>query len=172
VECFPYQQRVTKTVKTFLATWKPAGGVIRVVIVKADDSWRAYCCTDPEASVADILEAAAGRTSLEQVFKDVKEIEGAGQQQLRYWRANVGALNWCLWSYTAVEWWAWEKPFAQLCDRSGSPWDDAARRPSHADRRKALQRTCLEEEFWRRWGSRPRPPEIQEVVGVLLGMLS
>jgi hypothetical protein len=37
---------VTKTVKSFLATWEPAGGVVRVVIVKEEDgSWRAYLCT-------------------------------------------------------------------------------------------------------------------------------
>jgi len=168
VTCFQYQEEVTKTVKTFLATWKPAGGVIRVVLVREDGRWLAYFCTDPEAAVRDILEAAAGRTAIEGTFKDVKEVEGAGEQQLRYWRANEGAFHWCLWGYTVVEWWAWERPFERLCDRSGSPWDDAGRRPSHADRRKALQRVMLDEEFWRRWGEGPCPPEIREVVEVLL----
>jgi hypothetical protein len=32
-------------------------------------------------------------------------------------------------------------------DRSRSPWDDAERRPSHADRRKALRRQILENDF-------------------------
>jgi hypothetical protein len=170
VECFQYQAVVTKTVKTFLATWRPAGGVIRVVLVKEAGGWVPFFCTDPDAAVTDILEAAAGRTAIEQTFKDVKEIEGAGQQQLRYWRANVGAYHWCLWGYTAVEWWAWAKPFAQVCDRSGSPWDTEDRRPSHQDRRKALQREVLAGEFWRRWGDRPCPAEIREVVEVLLAM--
>jgi hypothetical protein len=170
VTCFQYQQEVTKTVKTFLATWKPAGGVIRVVLVQEDHVWLAYFCTDPEASVQDILEAVAGRTAIEQTFKDVKEVEGAGQQQLRYWRANEGAFHWCLWGYTVVEWWAWNQPFAQLCDRSDSPWDEEERRPSHANRRKALQRCLLEEEFWQRWGEQPCPPEIREVVAALLDM--
>ena len=170
VECFQYQHMATKTIKTFLATWKPAGGVIRVVVVKEEHDWRAYFCTDPEASVQDILEAAAGRTSIEQTFKDVKEIEGAGEQQLRYWRANVGAYHLCLWGYTAVEWWAWDKSSAQLCDRSASPWDQEERRPSHADRRKALQRELLEREFWRRWGERPCPPKIREIVDAMLAM--
>jgi hypothetical protein len=170
VSCFQYQEEVTKTVKTFLTTWRPAGGVIRVVLVKEEHSWLAYFCTDPSASARDILEAAAGRTAIEQTFKDVKEVEGAGQQQLRYWRANEGAFHWCLWGYTVVEWWAWEQPFERLCDRGNSPWDDAARRPSHADRRKALQRTMLGEEFWRRWGDGPCPPEIREVVEALLDM--
>lgn len=34
VECVQYRQPVTKTYKTFLATWRPAGGLIRVVIVR------------------------------------------------------------------------------------------------------------------------------------------
>ena len=39
---------LTQAVKSFLATWEPAGGVVRVVIVPEDDgSWRAYLCTDP-----------------------------------------------------------------------------------------------------------------------------
>jgi hypothetical protein len=172
VSCWQYQKEVTKMVKTFLATWKPAGGVIRVVLVREEHTWLAYFCTDPAASVQDILEAAAGRTAIEDTFKDVKEVEGAGQQQLRYWRANVGAWHWCLWGYTAVEWWAWDKPFEQLCDRSDSPWDEAERRPSHANRRKALQRELLGGEFWRRWGEGPCPAEIQEVVEVLLDMVA
>jgi hypothetical protein len=170
VTCWQYQQEVTKTIKTFLATWKPAGGVIRVVLVREEHGWLAYCCTDPTASVRDILEAAAGRTAIEQTFKDVKEVEGAGQQQLRYWRANEGAFHWCLWGYTVVEWWAWQRSFTQLCDRSASPWDAAERRPSHANRRKALQRELLGGEFWHRWGDEPCPPEICEVVEALLDL--
>jgi DDE superfamily endonuclease len=170
VECFQYQETVTKTVKTFLATWKPAGGVIRVVLVQEEDDWRAYFCTDPNAPVKDILEAVAGRTAIEETFKDVKETEGAGQQQLRYWRANVGAYHWCLWGYTAVEWWAWDKGTATVCDRSASPWDQEERRPSHADKRKALQGEMLEKEFWRQWGDQPCPPKIRELMETVLAL--
>lgn len=170
VSCFQYQQQVTKRVKTFLATWRPAGGVIRVVIVKETDRWHAYFSTDPNAAVVDILESAAGRTALEQTNKDIKEVEGAGQQQLRYWRANAGAFNWCLWSYTAVEWWAWPKHFAEVVDRSQAPWDETERRASHAEKRKALQQECLREGFWRVWGERPCPPEIRQVVEMLLDL--
>jgi hypothetical protein len=168
VQCHQYQKDVTKQVKTFLATWHPAGGVIRVVVVREDDGWLAYFCTDPGASAKDILEAAADRTALEQVNKDVKEVEGAGQQQLRYWRANAGAFNLCLWSHAAVEWWAWGEPDEDLADRSASPWDTADRRPSHQDKRKALQRECLWQEFQSRLRGRPCPPEILGMVQVLL----
>ncbi len=70
-----YGQLTRKRYKTFLATWVPAGGVIRVVLVReARGAWRAYFCTKAEASVADILEAVADRFSIEQCFHDVKEI--------------------------------------------------------------------------------------------------
>jgi hypothetical protein len=145
-----YGRETTKRFKTFLATYRPAGGLIRVVLVKNDDgSWVAFFCTDPNASVADILEAVANRSAIEQLFHDVKEVHGAGQQQLRNVWANVAAWNVSLWAYTLVELWAWKKSKAILCDRTDSPWDDADHRPSHADRCKALRRECLQTELLR-----------------------
>ena len=49
--------RRSKRYKTFLATWRPAGGVIRVVLVDEPTGWVAFFCTDPSATVADILAA-------------------------------------------------------------------------------------------------------------------
>jgi hypothetical protein len=43
--------------------------------------------------------------------------------------------------------WAWEMSEEELVDRGRSPWDDEPRRPSHADRRKALFRQVLQNEF-------------------------
>ena len=48
-----------------LATWPPAGGVIRVVLVKNDDGWVAYFCTNRDATVADILGLVADRAAIE-----------------------------------------------------------------------------------------------------------
>ena len=143
LECVQYGKRLTKTYKTFLATWRPAGGLIRVVLVKEEHGWVAFFCTDPEAGARDILEAAADRGAIEQTFKDVKEVWGAGQQQLRDIDANVGAFNLNLWQHTVVEAWAWEKSDEELIDRSASPWDREPRRPSHNDKRKALQHEVL-----------------------------
>ncbi len=155
---------ITKTVKTFLATWHPAGGLVRVVIIKeTDGSWRAYLCTDSEASVAEIVQTILDRWSIEQNFHDLKEVEGIEQVQLRRVWSNVGALNLSLWVHTLIELWGWNRPMAELSDRSDSPWDDAERRPSHADRRKALQREMLEEEFQRSWGEGPLPPKIRDL---------
>jgi hypothetical protein len=142
-----YGEKVTKTYKTFLATWRPAGGVIRVVLVKEDHGWRAYFCTKTDATPAEILGKVAERTSIEETFKDLKQVWGAGQQQLRNIHANIGAWHLNMWGYTMTELWAWDKPEKQLVDRSASPWDNEPRRPSHADRRKALHRECLRQEF-------------------------
>lgn len=146
-ECTLYNQSVTKQYKTFLATYRPAGGVIRVVLVKEEHGWFALFCTDPNASVKDILEAFADRATIEQDFHDVKEIWGAGQQQVRNIWTNVGTFNMNLWMHTLVELWAWTRSHRQLVDRRDSPWDDAERRPSHANRRKALRQWIIDAEL-------------------------
>ena len=74
IECFVYGQLVTKTVKTFLATYRPARGVIRVVIVKEEHGCEYFFCTDPNATPREIVEAFADRSSIEQDFHDVKEV--------------------------------------------------------------------------------------------------
>jgi hypothetical protein len=142
-----YGERVTKRYKTFLATWPPAGGVIRVVLVDEPTGWRAYFCTDPLATVTDILTAGADRFSLEITFRDCKEVVGAGQQQVRFILANIGAFHVCLWTFTMTEAWAWGRNEEELVDRSTSPWDSPLRRPSHADKRRAWRRALLGEEI-------------------------
>jgi len=143
-----YNRQVLVCYKTFLATYKPAGGLIRVVLVRDDDgAWRAYMCTNPDASVAEILEAVADRSAIEQNFHDLKEVHGVGQQQLRNYWANIAAYHLSMWLHTFIELWAWNKRQKDLVDRSASPWDDATRRPSHADRRNAMRRNCLDNEF-------------------------
>ena len=42
-----------------------------------------YFCTDPQVEVRDILETVAARWAIEEHFHDVKEVWGAGQQQVR-----------------------------------------------------------------------------------------
>ncbi len=118
-----YGEKMVKRYKTFLATWRPAGGVIRVVLVDEPTGWRAFFCTDPSVSVADILSAVAERFSLEITFRDCKEIVGAGQQQVRFIWANIGAFHVCLWTFTMTEAWAWNRGTDELVNRSDSPWD-------------------------------------------------
>jgi hypothetical protein len=142
-----YGEEVVKKYKTFLATWRPAGGAIRVVLVDEPTGWRAYFCTDTSASVADILTMIADRFSLEITFRDCKQVVGAGQQQVRFLWANVGAFHVCLWTFTITEAWAWGRDEDALVDRSTSPWDREWRRPSHADKRRAWRRHLRGEEI-------------------------
>ena len=56
-----YGRKEPRRYKTFLATWRPAGGVIRVVLVGRGKEWAAFFCTEPGASAADVLTAVADR---------------------------------------------------------------------------------------------------------------
>jgi hypothetical protein len=169
VECVLYGEKMVKTIKTFLATWHPAGGAIRVVLVKEPDGWLAFFGTDVNASVRDILEAVAARTAIEQTFKDVKEVWGA-QQQVRNVYACVGAFNLNLWMYSLVEAWAWDKSEEELSDRSRCPWDSEPRRPSHADKRKALQRQTLQEQIDAVLSGQPTQEEVRVLAERLLDL--
>ena len=101
------------------------------------------------------------------MFHDVKEVHGAGQQQLRNMWSNIAAWHLHLWLFTLVELWAWNRTQTSLCDRSDSPWDDAARRPSHADRCKALRHESLETEFMRHAVAARWKPKIRAFVNRL-----
>lgn len=73
---------------------------------------------------------------------------GAGQQQVRFVWASVGAFHGCLWTFTMTEVWAWCRAAEALVDCSTSPWDDPGCRPSHADKRCAWRRRLLREEIY------------------------
>jgi hypothetical protein len=143
-----YGKAAEKRYKTFVATWRPAGGAIRVVLVDEPKGWVAFFSTDTTATVADILGCVADRFSLETCFRDLKEVVGAGRQQVRRVRASVGAFHICLWAFTTTEAWAWNRDAKGLVShRSASPWDDESRRPSHADKRRAWRRELLGDEI-------------------------
>lgn len=143
-----YGKPTVKRYKTFVATWRPAGGAIRVVLVDEPTGWVAFFCTDTAATVADVLGCVAGRFSLETAFRDLKQVVGAGQQQVRRVPASVGAFHLCLWTFTMTEAWAWGRDVEGVSGhRKTSPWDDPSRRPSHADKRRAWQRALLGEEI-------------------------
>lgn len=168
VECVQYGRTVVKTIKTFLATWRPAGGVIRVVIVQEENDWLPFFSVGTQVTAVDILEAMADRGAEEQTFKDVKEVWGAGQQQVRNVHSNEGCFNLNLWMYSLVEAWAWERSEEELVDRSASPWDSEPRRPSHADKRKRLQREVLQGEIEEVLAGRPSKEKIRALAQQLL----
>ena len=101
---------------------------------------RVRTSTDPDLSVASILETVADRSALEQVFHDVKEVHGAGQQLRRGQRRNLIG-----WWHTLVELWAWTGPVPVATERLAV--GQARRRPSHANR--CQSREALQEEYCR-----------------------
>jgi hypothetical protein len=144
-----YGKATAKRYKTFVATWRPAGGPIRVVRVDEPTGWAADFCTDPAATVADVLGSVADRFGLETAFRDVKEVVGAGQQQVRFVWASIGSFHLCRWTFTMAEAWAWDREEGELVGhRVASPWDDDPRRPSHADQRRAWRRELLAAEIY------------------------
>lgn len=141
---------VTRRYKTFLATTKLTGGVIRVVLLEHErGNWAAYFCSDTEMDAKAILEAGSERWAIEEHFHDVKEVWGAGQQQVRNVWTNIGCWHLNTWLYTMVELECWDLPASDLVDRSDRSWDNPSRRPSHADRRRKIMRQMLEKHFLR-----------------------
>jgi len=139
---------VTRQYKTFLATTRLTSGRIRVVIVRFEDGgWAPYFCTNESAEVREILETAAARWAIEEHFHDVKEVWGAGQQQVRNVWSNIGCWHLNQWVYTLVELACWDVAKSELSDRADRPWDNADRRPSHADRRRYISREMLGKKF-------------------------
>jgi hypothetical protein len=164
---------VAKRSKTFLATWRPAGGLVRVVILEEDDgSWRAFLCTDAGAGVEAIVQTIHDRWAIEQNYHDLKEVERIEEVQLRRVWSNVGALNLSLWVHTLIEVWAWGRPESSLSDRSDRLWDDASRRPSHADRRRGLQRAMMDEEYQRLDVPEPWSEKIRQLLNGVVRLVA
>ncbi len=168
VECVQYRQERHKRVKSFAATWRPAGGAIRVVLVEEDDGWRAYFSTDVAADAVEVLEAAAERGTIEQLFRELKEVWRVEEQQVRNLWANIGCWHLNGWLHASVELWAWKREEEELVDRSACPWDRAHRRPSHADKRRALQREILRGEIEALLDRDPTAQEIRALTERLL----
>jgi hypothetical protein len=135
--------------KTFIATSEVFGGSIRVVLLEhSRGNWAAYASSDLEMTAETILKIVSDRWSIEEHFHDVKEIWGAGQQQVRNLYSSIGCWHLCGWLYAMVELECWEESAESLVDRSDRPWDNPDRRPSHADRRRRLAREMLRESFF------------------------
>jgi hypothetical protein len=154
---------VTKQYKTFEATSRLVGGMLRVVLVRDAQHWVAYFCTDPAAGVTEVLEAAASRWAIEEQFHDVKEVWGAGEQQVRNVWSNIACWNLNQWMFSLVELCAWDEPQATLSDRSGRPWDNPERRPSHADRRRWIARESLDQELLTVLSDIPDPQQFRRL---------
>ena len=94
-----------------------------------------------------------------------------GQPQLRNSWAQVAAYHLGLWLHTLIELWSWAKSPKRLVQRGRSPWDDAERRPSPAERRNAWRRECLREECRQLQRRRPLTRQIRDLLSRLLGLI-
>lgn len=167
----PDGKAVEKTYKTLVATWRPAGGAIRVVLVSEPKGWVAFFGTDTTATVADVLGRVADRLSLETCFRDLKPIAGAGQQQVRGVAASAGCFHLRAWAFAMTGVWAWDQQAEErVAHRPASPWDDPTRRPSHADKRRAWQRELLAEEIQAVVGVHTSPTEIHNLAQRMLDL--
>ena len=113
-----YGEPAKKRYKTFLATWRPAGGAIRVVLVDEPTGWRGVLLHRRRGERRRHPGDGGRPVRLEITFRDCKEVVGAGQQQVRFVWANIGAFHICLWTFTMTEAWAWGRAEEELVDRS------------------------------------------------------
>ena len=161
----------TRQYKTFLATSELVSGQIRVVLLRYEDgSWAPYFCTDTSAEVRDILEAVAARWAIEEHFHDVKEVCGAGQQQVRNVWSSIACWHLNQWLYTLVELCCWDVSQPELADRKYRPWDNPDRRPSHADRRRCISREILQEQFLAALPDAPDRHKFRDLIANLLSL--
>src|SRR5205823_7121526 len=77
-----YGATVTKTFKTFLATYHAAGGRIRVLLVRERHGGAGSFCTDPEATAAQLLDAVVVRAAPGEDFHGLKQVPGARQRRV------------------------------------------------------------------------------------------
>jgi hypothetical protein len=118
-----------------------------------------------------ILKTVSDRWAIEEHFHDVKEIWGAGEQQVRNLRSSIGCWNLCGWLFTLVELECWNYTSEQLVDRTDRPWDNPDRRPSHNDRRRRIAREMLRETFLRDLNSPSDHAKIRDHFGLSLSGL-
>lgn len=99
--------------------------------------------TGASAPTREIIESFVNRTAIAQVFHDVREVWGTGQQQVWNLWSSVVAWHVTMWLHTLTGLCDWDREAPELVHREDSPWGRADRRPSHADCRKAMQAACL-----------------------------
>ena len=97
-----------------------------------------FVSTNLDLSPEEIIASYSKRFSIEEMFKDMKEVCGLGKQQVRSLESNLACIQITTMVYALVELWAWNKDESYL--KTNRPvWDDIERRPSHKDKRTILQ---------------------------------
>jgi hypothetical protein len=158
--------------KEVVCLWRVAGParVVKAVVAEVEGYRKRFTLVSSvtDLSGLQLVELFCARFREEQTFHDVKEVWGVGQQQVRNVYANLGAMAVNLLWYSLVEAWAWLRSEEELVARPA--WDEEERRPSHADKRRALQREILRQEIRAAIGERPHWQEFQDFTTRLLDL--
>ena len=140
--------------KTMIATTQITHGrPIRLVLsryvddVKSSD-WSVFVSTDLNATPQDILLEYSRRFSIEEMFKDLKEVCGLGSQEVRKWESCKACATITAMGFAFVEVETWEQSASELTALRPR-WDDAKRRPSHKNKRDWIARKIAFENFSR-----------------------
>ncbi len=107
-------------------------------LVEKIGSQGTFVSTDVHLTPEEVIESYSKRFSIEEMFRDLKEVCGLGKQQVRSLASNLACFQMLTMNCALVELWDWEKDETFL-KRRRDPWDDFSRRPSHKNKRMALQ---------------------------------
>jgi hypothetical protein len=163
-DCFLYGKVVTKHYKTFIAvseltSWQS----VRVVLVQEDDGkYVLLMGTDIRMSAKEILESYGCRFGIEEMFKDLKEVECWGKQEVRNLWSNIAVTAINLVMFCATEMLCWDISSSEIVDRSTRPWDSQSRRPSHRDKHNYLKIQLLQNELNTLLRNNTKPQKIIE----------
>ncbi|MGL4594980.1 MAG: IS701 family transposase [Thermoguttaceae bacterium] len=148
--------------KSFVCTSKIMNGkAMRVVLTryveiqkmpngkmhKKVSNWIPLMTTKKEATPEEVIETYGYRFSIEEMFKDMKEVCGLEEQEVRKLDSCVGAYWLCLLSYVFIESWSLESGARLQNEHLRGPWDRSGRRISHAEKRKLFHQLVFREEF-------------------------
>lgn len=118
-----YGKEKTVEYREFLAYWKPAAAVIKVVIViypkKRKTVISYFFCTDLSRPVASIITAVSARWSLENAFKDMKQHLGLGQWQCWSERSVIRSVPLTCAAYSTLMLWSQQ----QVLQFAPTLWD-------------------------------------------------
>ena len=111
-------------------------------IVKSASPWGLFVSTNTTLTPSEILKSYSERFSIEEMFKDLKEVCGLGKQQVRNFASNKAVIDLTLTGFALVERWSWNRSDHFLTSHR-APWDNTTRRPSHKSKRMAMQLELL-----------------------------
>ncbi len=72
--------------------------------------------------------------------------------------------------YSLVELCSWDTPASELADRSDRPWDNPDRRPSHADKRRAITKEMLGKQFLKTLPTGPQSRKFRKLIQDIISL--